>query len=78
MFGVDMMFKSLGIDPDEFKNTVSNAFKKMADLEAQLNRIENTQLFLIKKLAENGAIEIPEAKPAPTLKVVTNAHDNSN
>lgn len=64
MLGMDMMIKSLGINPDEIKAQIEKvsiiAQEKIVQLENQLTRIEANQLLLYQLMARKGLIETIE------------------
>jgi hypothetical protein len=64
MLGMDMMMKSMGINPDEIKAQIEKATliaqEKVAQMEAQLNRIEQNQLLLYQLMSRKGLIETVE------------------
>lgn len=61
MLGMEMMMKSMGINPDEIKSQLEKvslvAQEKMSQFEAQLNRIEQNQVLLYQLLAHAKLIE---------------------
>lgn len=61
MLGMEMMMKSMGINPDEIKSQLEKvslvAQEKMLQFEAQLNRIEQNQVLLYQLLVRAKLIE---------------------
>lgn len=41
MFGIEMMLKNMGLDPDALKESVENFGRVVVDIKQQLDRIEN-------------------------------------
>ena len=62
--GMEMMMKSLGVDPAEIKSQLEKvsviAQEKITAIESQLARIEANQLLLYQLLARAGVIETVE------------------
>lgn len=50
MLGMDMLIKSLGLDPEEIKNSIGNIARLVAEGEARLRRIEAQNEWIISKL----------------------------
>lgn len=50
MLGADMLFKSMGIDPDKIKEHVEGFTQFMLKLDAYLQRIEANQHVIMKHL----------------------------
>jgi hypothetical protein len=63
--GMEMMMKSFGINPQEIIANVTSTLNQygavVVDLKAQMNRMENNQLLIMKHLG----IEIPDIREKP-------------
>lgn len=64
MLGLDMMLKSMGIDPEEVKKSVTEFGQVVLDIKAQLDRIEHKlDAAAVQRIAEeNPSAENGELK----------------
>ena len=69
MLGMEMMLKSLGLDPEEIRKSVNDVGVVIIKISQQLDRIEQKLDALGNDRANEPASEIPVAIPA-TLQIV--------
>lgn len=58
MLGMDMMLKSMGIDPEDIKKQVEQFSQLVIELKAQMDRIEAGQIQI-----QNAIEELKNGKP---------------
>lgn len=86
MLGMEMLVKSLGIDPAKLQDDIAKASEfaqeQVKALRDQMDRIEGNQLLLYQLMLRAGLIESVEAyntaKRADDMKVIENEPSKIN
>lgn len=65
MLGMEMMLKSLGLDPEEIRKGITEFGQVIVDMKSQLDRIESKlNALLAEKLTEETALITKDAENA--------------
>lgn len=86
MLGMDMLIKSMGLDPEKIQKDIAaaSAFaqEQVKTVRDQLDRIEGNQLLLYQLLLRAGVIEsvtaYNESKQAEDMRAIENGQSKIN